>query len=143
VPHSYAKDLQDDKKFIFESLDLVMSSIDLFHEVLCSIKFNTGAMSEAFEGGILATDLADVLVNRGIPFRDAHEEVARLVKTSTEKKISLKNLNDADIATISPNITPEDLSSVSLEQSVERKASIGGTGATSIKEQIAKIRSKS
>ncbi|PIR16346.1 MAG: argininosuccinate lyase [Deltaproteobacteria bacterium CG11_big_fil_rev_8_21_14_0_20_49_13] len=115
VPLTYAKDLQDDKRFIFDSIDAVYDGVRLFTEVIEGAKFRADKMTSSIETAALATDAADLLVSEGIPFRQAYEKVASNIE-------GIKELN----------ITPE--------SSVERRGAKGGTSRSSVKEQISYFR---
>lgn len=136
VPLSYAKDLQDDKKFIFESLDLISSGLDLFREVLNGIKFNADRMCKVCDKNVLATDLADLLVKKGVPFRTAHEDVAKLVRKALEEGKKISDFSHTELGNFVTNISPDDMNSLSLENSVERRSVTGGTATESVKKQI-------
>lgn len=139
APLCYVKDLQDDKKFVFESIDITMSSLDLFCEVLNGIRFNKDRLKGTIDRDTLTTDLADILVQKKIPFRTAHQEVAALVRYTAENAKTINALTKDELSEVSKNITIDDIKSLSPETSVERRAAPGGTATSSIREQIRKL----
>jgi len=104
------------------------------------LRFNLDTMeSNATAGFSLATDVADFLVRQGVPFREAHEVVGALVAHCEQQGVDLHEVSDADLASISPHLTPEVRSSMTLESSLASKAGRGGTSPRSVAAQRAEL----
>ena len=109
--------------------------------MLPEIKVNSAAMLRAAENGFLtATDLADYLVKKGMPFRNAHEVVGQIVASCVRKKKTLEVLTIAEFKSFSPEIEKDVLSCLSLSSSVNSRKSEGATGTSSVKKAIAKAK---
>lgn len=103
LPLSYNRDLQEDKEPIFDSLDTYLNSIVILNDMLKTAKFNINRFKDELIGSsIFATDLADYLVKKGLPFRKSHEIVGKLIKLSEEKNIKLNNIPLSEYKTFSP-----------------------------------------
>jgi argininosuccinate lyase len=94
---------------------------------------------QATKGFSLATDVADFLVEQGVPFRDAHEIVGRLVAHCESAGLDLHEVSDQDLAALSPKLTPEVRSVMTAEASVARKAGFGGTAPARVREQRSRL----
>ena len=106
-------------------------------------KFNKKNMEESAKNGFTnATDAADYLVNHGVPFRDAHGIVGRLVLTCIDKGISLDQLPLEEYKAVSPVFEQDIYEAISMKTCVEKRISLGGTGIASVKNQIAFVKSK-
>lgn len=131
---TYAKDLQDDKRFIFDAIDTVKSCLDVFHDVISSIKFNLPRMEAQINDYTLATDLADVATQNGLPFRSAYKNVAGLVKKGVASGLKLRELyklkESKGLATATEFISLSPLSSI------YKRGATGGTSPKEIKKQI-------
>lgn len=135
VPLTYAKDLQEDKEFVFDSIDTTKNTLVLFTEVLGEAIFNVGKMQTSLSDETLATDIADYCVGKGMPFRKAHETVGNAIKLSQKegkpfKEILLREIRQLDI----------DETSISPASSLTRRSSLGGTSPSSITQQIKYLR---
>lgn len=135
LPLTYAKDLQDDKKFIFSSIDHLLSAIQLFTQTINGLTFNTARMRAAISDGTLATDMADIFVENGIPFRQAHDEVASAIKFANKENKPLKEIVTKKLSALGIMDV-----SISVESALTRRNVTGGTGPDSIKEQIIYLR---
>src|SRR5204862_3501912 len=93
LPSSYNKDLQEDKESLFDSVDTLMMLLPVITGVISSIEPNPQAMTAALEVAMLATDLADYLVRRGMPFREAHGVAGRLVRRAEDRGVLLNQLS--------------------------------------------------
>jgi argininosuccinate lyase len=136
LPLTYNRDMQEDKEPIFDSADTLKSSLSIISELLPLIKFNKEAMHRAAGGFCLATDVAEYLVKKGVPFRRAHEITGRMVRYCLEKGVSLESLSAEDMKRFAPEIEPDILSLLKPESSVKAKSSTGGTSHSQVKNQI-------
>ena len=138
LPLSYFKDLQDDKKKVFDTYDRLKSSIMITNEILNNFKVNKKKMLELSEKGhITATDLADYIVRElNYPFRKAYNIVAKLVNFCDQKNKNLNNLKINEIKKIEPKLDKNVLKIFDLENSIKSKKSFGGTSFENIKKMI-------
>lgn len=127
IPLAYNKDMQEDKELIFDAVDTTKGCLALFTGMLATIKFNQQIMKKsAMNGFTNATDAADYLVNHGVPFRDAHGIVGRLVLSCLEKGISLDEMSLEEYRSISPVFEEDIYEAISLETCVEKRTTLGG-----------------
>lgn len=129
IPLAYNKDMQEDKELTFDAIDTVKGCLALFTGMMDTISFNKENMEASAKNGFTnATDAADYLVNHGVPFRDAHSIVGRLVLTCIDKKISLDELSLAEYKEISPVFEEDIYEAISLQTCVEKRNTIGAPG---------------
>ncbi|TMK67772.1 MAG: argininosuccinate lyase [Actinobacteria bacterium] len=142
LPLTYNKDLQEDKEHLFDAVDTVELSLRAAREMLKGMTFNRERMAEAAADELLAaTDVADLLVRRGVPFREAHGIVASLVRRAVERGATLSELTDEELAELAPQLG-EGLVEVLGEGAwIESKASVGGTALARVREQLERARS--
>jgi argininosuccinate lyase len=141
LPLSYNRDLQEDKLPVFDTVDTMKSALTVFCEMFPHIIFNTKRMKEtAGDAYSTATDLAEYLVRKGIPFRKAHGIAGRIVLYSIEKKKRLEDLNLKELNSFSPLISRDVYSSLNAEESVRNKQSLGSTSPGGVAEQIRRLR---
>ncbi|MBN2529058.1 MAG: argininosuccinate lyase [Deltaproteobacteria bacterium] len=138
VPLSYAKDLQEDKEAVFDSIDTAMLTIQVFSKAMESATFNPAQMKKVLTSDMLATDLADALVEKGIPFRKAHERAAKFVTFLEDAKRDLLSATPAEMDTHFPEFRDAPLA-LGYEASLERRRATGGTAPVSVRAQIAKL----
>src|SRR5918995_1481767 len=140
LPLGYSKDLQEDKEPLFDSVDSVLGVLAVLPEMLRTASFDGARMHEAAGGFALATELADYLAARGVPFREAHRAVGQLVRRCEEAGISLENLPHEELTVAHPALAdlPRDL--LTPEGSVANKTSLGSTSRDSVEEQIRRAR---
>lgn len=137
LPLSYNRDLQEDKEPVFDSVETLEVLLPAFTGTIATAKFNTQRMANlATEGFTLATEVADWLVKRSVPFRYAHEIVGSLVSFCESNGIALEQLSEAQLNTVSPLLTKDVLGVLSIEGSISAKNSIGGTAPERVAEQI-------
>jgi len=128
LPLSYNRDMQEDKKPLFESVDTVESSLTVFTGMLKTVKFNKSAISDAMlKGHAMATELADYLVKKGEPFRVAHYITGRIVAYCVKSGKSLGSLSLWELRKFSTKIKDDVYGKISLEESVRSKNVFGGT----------------
>ena len=142
LPLSYFKDLQEDKKIVFETFDNLIDSIKVLNEVLKNFSVNKNTMMAlAEEGYITATDLADYIVkNLNYPFRKSYQVTARIVNYCEKNKKRLSELSHEELKKIDPNIKEDVIKVFNLKNSVNSKKSYGGTSFENIKKMIRKYK---
>ena len=129
IPLAYNKDMQEDKELTFDAIDTVKGCLALFTGMMDTISFRKDKMEDSAKHGFTnATDAADYLVNHGVPFRDAHGIVGRLVLTCIEKKIPLDELPLEEYKAISPVFEQDIYEAISLKTCVEKRNTIGAPG---------------
>ncbi len=137
LPLTYNRDLQEDKEPVFDTVDTVSASLAIMAELLENLKFNTARMVEATRKGcITATDLADYLVLKNVPFREAHGIVGRAVAYCLEKGCELPDLNLKELTAFSEAIGKDVYEVLSVEGSVNSRISTGGTGIQRVEEAV-------
>jgi argininosuccinate lyase len=140
-PLAYNKDNQEDKEPLFDTVDTLTASLRVFTEMLGGIKVNAKAMREAaLEGHATATDLADYLVKKGLPFREAHEAVAQAVRLAEDRGCGLADLKLPDLLQFSPLIENDVFAALTLEGALKARSHIGGTAPARVKAAIAKAK---
>lgn len=140
LPSGYNKDLQDDKRPLFDAIDMTMLVVPAVAGALDEVRFETERMRAAVTGGLLATDLADYLVDRGVSFRDAHAAVGRLVREAESSGIELDKLPVASFAASHPKFAADVVDALKPEESLARRNLPGGTGPDSVREQLSAAR---
>jgi argininosuccinate lyase len=139
LPSTYDKDLQEDKVPVFQATDTLLAILPVLSGALETMIVNESRMLAAIDASMLATDLADYLVRKGVPFREAHGMAGKAVRAVTEKDISLDELSLNEWQTIGP--FDADVKDVfDPLKSVEARNAIGGTGPQSVKNQIQKAK---
>lgn len=140
-PLAYNKDNQEDKEPLFDTADTLLVTLEIYADMLRGIKVNKEAMrAAATEGFATATDLADYLVKKGTPFRDAHEVVALAVRHAVDKGCDLSSLPLAELRKFSPQIAEDVYQVLTLEGSLASRNHIGGTAPAQVKQAIARAR---
>jgi argininosuccinate lyase len=138
LPLAYNRDLQEDKAVLFDAADTLARCLEILTAMLPALRFRTDRMAAAADGLLLATDLADLLVERGLPFRQAHERVGRLVRQCLARGISLRDLDAATLAQHAPGVTPAIVRRLTPEASVARRRVVGGTAPAEVRRQLAR-----
>ena len=129
IPLAYNKDMQEDKEWVFDAIDTTKGCLALFTGMLKTMQFNKERMAESARHGFTnATDAADYLVNHGVPFRDAHGIVGRLVLLCIEKKIALDDLPLDEYKEICPAFEEDIYEAISLKTCVNKRLTIGAPG---------------
>ena len=138
IPLAYNKDMQEDKEWAFDAMDTAKGCITLFAGMLKTMQFNKDRMEESAKHGFTnATDAADYLVNHGVPFRDAHGIVGKLVLTCIEKKIPLDELPLEEYKKISPVFEEDIYEAIDLKTCVNKRITIGAPGKDAMTKSIA------
>jgi argininosuccinate lyase len=129
IPLAYNKDMQEDKELTFDAIDTVKGCLALFTGMIRTMKFNKEVMEKsAMNGFTNATDAADYLVGRGVPFRDAHSIIGKLVLTCIDKGKSIDEMSMDELKEISEVFEPDIYDAVSLKTCVEKRLTIGAPG---------------
>ncbi|MDE6925969.1 MAG: argininosuccinate lyase [Acetatifactor sp.] len=138
IPLAYNKDMQEDKEMAFDAMDTVQDCLTLFTGMIRTMKFREERMaSSAMNGFTNATDAADYLVNKGVPFRDAHGIIGRLVLYCIEKNTSIDALSLSELQVISDKFEEDIYDAVSLRTCVEKRLTVGAPGSEAMKQVIA------
>lgn len=138
LPMTYNRDLQEDKEPLFDAIDTVNKILKVFPPMIATMELNRKRMLEAAsDPALMATDLAEKLVEKGVPFRKAHHKVGSLVKWCRENKRSLADLSLGEMKISIPEATADFLKLFSPESSVAKREVYGGTGPAQVKKQIA------
>lgn len=139
LPLAYNKDMQEDKEVTFDAIETVENCLILFNGMLKTMKFNNKVMEESARKGFTnATDAADYLVNKGVPFRDAHGIIGQLVLYCIEKKCSIDALSLEELKAISPVFEGDIYEAISLKTCVEKRLTVGAPGPK-VMEEVIKI----
>ena len=134
LPLAYNKDMQEDKELTFDAIDTVKGCLALFTGMLSTMRFRKDRMEASAKNGFTnATDAADYLVGKGVPFRDAHGIVGRLVLYCLEKNIALDDMTLEEYKAISPVFEEDIYEAISMKNCVEKRNTIGAPGAEAMK----------
>ena len=143
LPLAYNKDLQEDKEPLFDTAETVKVCLTIFTDMMKSAKFIPIAQKELESSGFLtATDLADYLVLKGVPFREAHELTGKTVAFCLEKEKTLTDLSLAQLRKISKRFDKKVFDHIALQNSVDRKNIYGGTAKNQVRAQITRLTKK-
>jgi argininosuccinate lyase len=138
IPLAYNKDMQEDKELSFDAFDTVKGCVRLFRGMIDTMKFNNARMEESAKHGFTnATDAADYLVKKGVPFRDAHGIVGQLVLHCLDKGIALDDMTLDEYKAISPVFENDIYDAISLKTCVEKRLTLGAPGPDVMKKVIA------
>ncbi len=140
-PLAYNKDNQEDKEPLFDTADTLLVTLEIYADMMRGIAVNKENMRQAAsEGYATATDLADYLAKKGMPFRDAHEVVALAVRYAVDKKVELSDLPLATLQQFAPEISDDVYAVLTLEGSLNSRNHIGGTAPAQVKAAISRAR---
>jgi argininosuccinate lyase len=140
LPLAYNRDLQEDKEPVFDSVTTLEVVLPAFTGMVATLRFHVERMAElAPQGFSLATDVAEWLVKKRVPFRDAHEITGNLVKYAEDRGLELADIDDAGLASVSPLLTPDVRAILTIEGSVASRDGIGGTAPDRVREQLAAL----
>ena len=141
LPLAYNKDMQEDKEVTFDAIDTVKDCLTLFQGMLATMKFQEQRMKESAVNGFTnATDAADYLVLKGVPFRDAHSIIGRLVLHCIQKGCSIDELSIEELKQISPVFEADVYEAISLKTCVEKRLTIGAPGQKAMEDVIRQSR---
>ena len=136
LPVSYSRDLQEDKKLVFEALQTTSDCLEVFAGALATCRFRAEKMNAAIDSSLFATDIADYLVRKGIPFRQAHMIVAQAVQHAEKVAFRLHELPTSFWKALHPAFADDVMKCFDAEVSVERRNAMGGTASESVKRQL-------
>ena len=140
-PLAYNKDNQEDKEPLFDTVDTLTNTLRIYADMVGGITVKPAAMRDAaLQGYATATDLADYLVKKGLPFRDAHEAVALAVRFAEQRNCDLSDLKLEELQQFSPLIADDIYAVLTLEGSLASRNHIGGTAPQQVEAAIARAR---
>ena len=143
LPMAYNKDLQEDKIPVFDAADTLKASVSIFTEMILTMKVKTGNMEKAAKYGYMnATDAADYLVSKGLPFRDCHEIIGRMVLYCINKGIALDELTMEEFKSFSDKFDDDIYDKIAVRSCIKAKRSKGSTSFESVEAQLADIDEK-
>jgi argininosuccinate lyase len=142
-PLAYNKDNQEDKEPLFDTVDTLKDTLRIFVELVAGITVKPEAMERAaLRGYATATDLADYLVKKGLPFRDAHEVVAHAVKAAIGRGVDLAELSLADLQAFHASMGDDVFAVLTLRGSLNARNVLGGTAPAQVRAQVARHRAR-
>jgi argininosuccinate lyase len=136
LPSAYDKDLQEDKLPVFEAADILGAVLPVMGGMLDTLVINSERMNAALDDGMLATDLADYLVGKGIPFRQAHAAAGKAVRRSIELGVRLSRMDLKEFSAIHPGFEKDLADAFRLESALSRRSAKGGTAPEAVKVQL-------
>ncbi|WP_407895354.1 argininosuccinate lyase [Lacticaseibacillus sp. N501-2] len=137
IPLAYNKDMQEDKEPIFDAFDTILGSVHIFSGMIESLTVHPEKMHDATINDFSnATELADYLATKGVPFRQAHEIVGELVLKGIQTKTSLQDMPLAELQQAAPQIEDDVYTELSSEAAVNRRTSLGGTAVSNVKKEV-------
>ena len=143
LPLTYNRDLQEDKEALFDGVDTTAACLDIMNAVLATLRINTARMAEAAQGGFsTATDLADYLVRKGLPFREAHAVVGRIVRLCLEHGCDLADLSLEEYQEVSDRIAADVFAAITVEGSLAARDIPGGTAPSRVKAAVESARAR-
>ncbi|MGN7611141.1 argininosuccinate lyase [Magnetococcales bacterium HHB-1] len=143
LPLAYNRDMQEDKEPIFDTIDTVQNCLSVINGLIPGIIFKKEAMkSSASEGFSVATDLADYLVRKNIPFRQAHEITGNIVSYAIDKERTLEELSLQEMQNFEPRIEKDIFEAIALETSVNARTATGGTAFESVHKALKKAKER-
>jgi argininosuccinate lyase len=140
LPSTYDKDLQEDKQTVFQAYDILMAVLPVLSKAIPSLRIFPEKLRAAIDPSVFATDLADLLVKAGIPFREAHELVGKAVKMSLESGRSIHQLKRTEWQQLIPGVEVDFSKVFSPEVSIATRCVVGGTATQAVVEQISTAR---
>ena len=141
LPLSYNRDMQEDKVVLFDTVDILKACINIYIKMLPELKINNEVMEKAASEGFLnATDMADYLAVRGIPFREAHTCAGKAVRYALDKKKELHELSIKELQSFSSEIKEDIFKFLDTKEMINRRKSAGGTATENVKAAIKKAK---
>jgi argininosuccinate lyase len=141
LPSAYNKDMQEDKEALFDAIDTLALELPIAAGVIRTLRVNAPRITAALDEAMLATDLADYLVRRGVPFRESHHLVGQVVRRAETLGVSLRELEIAEYQRIHPAFGKDVYDVLSFQRSVEARDTEGGTAPAAVRAQIERARS--
>jgi argininosuccinate lyase len=143
LPLAYDRDLQEDKEPVFDSLDTLLLLLPALSGLIATMRIDTDRLAAAApQGFALATDVAEDLVRRGVPFREAHEAVGRLVAWCAAHNCELQDVDDQQLGEISQHLTPDVRAVLSVRGALAARSARGGTAPERVVEQVSDLRAQ-
>ncbi len=140
LPLAYNRDLQEDKRPLFDTVDTVKASLEVMRELAAGVKVRKQRMTEAAADGFMnATDLADYLVEHGVPFRSAHGIVGRIVRSCVERGVKIEDLPLGELKRFSPKIEKDVYAYLTADAGVGRRRSEGGTAPVNVRRRLKEL----
>jgi argininosuccinate lyase len=140
-PLAYNRDNQEDKKPVFDTVEFTLEALTIMNEMIDGVSFNRDQMlADVYDDFLTATDLAEYLVIKGVPFREAHEITGQAVKYAEDNDILLFEMSLKDFKKISSKISSDVFNYIDPIDSVQSKTSIGGTALKQIKKEISQAK---
>ena len=140
LPLSYNRDLQEDKPALFDALDTVAASLQVMTDLMRRLKVNGAALKRALQGGgLLATELADYLVMRGVPFREAHRITGRIVRAALDRGRDVTDFSLAELQAFCERIDKGVFSRLTTAAAIDHKGQIGGTARGRVEQRIKEL----
>jgi argininosuccinate lyase len=140
LPLSYNRDLQEDKPPLFDALDTVVASVEILTELVRRLTVNRDVLKKTVQsGGMLATEVADYLVGRGVPFREAHAITGRLVRAALDQGRELADFSLPELRTFSERVEKGLFARLTVIAAIDRKSQIGGTARTRVDQRIKEL----
>jgi argininosuccinate lyase len=140
LPLSYNRDLQEDKPALFDALDTVLASLEVLTELMRRLKVNRETLKQAVQGGgMLATELADYLVIKGVPFREAHAITGRVVRMALDRGQELTSFSLEELRRFSDRFDKGVFARLTVQAAIDRKAQIGGTARGQVERRIKEL----
>uniref|UniRef100_A0A670K767 Argininosuccinate lyase n=1 Tax=Podarcis muralis TaxID=64176 RepID=A0A670K767_PODMU len=140
LPSAYNKDLQEDKEAVIDVIDTLSAVLQVTTGVISTLQINKETMEKALSPDMLATDLANLLVRKGMPFRQAHTAVGKAVHLAETKGVTLNHLSPEDLKSITPMLGGDISQVFNQQSSVEQYTSPGGTAKSSVSTQIEQLK---
>jgi argininosuccinate lyase len=137
LPSAYDKDLQEDKEPVFDAYDTLALALPVMSGLIETVQLQPERMAAQLEPALLATDLADYLVNRGLPFREAHDLVGRAVRLAESNGVTLAELSAEQLGSLSEYFGPDVTELFDVERSLASRSAVGGTSGEMLQEQLA------
>jgi argininosuccinate lyase len=137
LPLAYDRDLQEDKEPVFDTVDQLLTLLPAVSGLIATLTFDTERLTAAAPAGFaLATDVAEWLVRRGVPFREAHEISGAFVSYCEQRGVDLPELSDEQLAAIDPHLTPDVRTVLSVPGALQARSAVGGTSPDRVAEQL-------
>lgn len=140
IPSTYNKDLQEDKEPMFDAVDTLSGSLQITAGVLSTMTIFPEKMKSSLSSDMLATDLAEYLVRKGVPFRETHHISGAAVKMAEDRSCSLSDLSVADLQSLHASFEEDVVNVWSYETSIENRNTPGGTAKSSVLDQIQRLK---
>jgi len=139
LPLAYNKDMQEDKIPLFDTVDNIKISLEIFKQMLVTMKFKKDNMKKATKNGFMnATDVADYLAKKGVPFRTSHAVVGKMVLYCIENNKNIDDLSIEEFLSFSDCFTEDILEKIKIENCIESKVSVGSTAKINVLDMIKK-----